>query len=261
MPKLNSVFLTSEEEKKLERSYQNVGGSAWDQEIEAPIVESPNLSKFPRHQRSLRPTSLVTHSRATKDLVSALQDMHNMSASTLNNWERIQDTYPDPAKETSRAQEAEEEEVLNEDLVDHSMAEESDENDEMDATQIFTESSRPHDSIALGFDTEDEDPDDDQDSDLSDFVVNDAVVEKSRVSSSIIVSSSPVAVDTTPQPNPYYQEVQLPATQDTEDELPDIATVVGRKGKDSLPSRMSVGKVIGARGRKRPAVFEDDSDE
>lgn len=247
-----------DEEEELERCYQNVGGSTWDQDAEAPVVESPNLAKYPRHQRSLRPTNHVGHSRATKDLVFALRNMHKMSASTLDEWKRIHATFPDPDMEASRTQEVEEEEEeSDEDSIHHSMAEESDGDDEVDHTQTFGQSSAPHASIELGSDTEGDDLDDDLDSDLSDFVVNDGTVEMSK-SSSIIASSPPIATNKT-----YYRAMQPSATQDTEDELPDIAALVGKRAKDSSPSRTSVSEIGVVRERKRPSrtVFDDDSDE
>lgn len=156
-------------------------------------------------------------------------------------------------------QEAEEEEEMPlEDLIIDSMDMESNADEESDEELSHTipvESSGPHGSIALGSDTEGEDPDNGSDSDLSDFVVNDGF--RNKLDSSSIITDNKIA-----PLRPFYQPVQLPLTQESDDELPDIAAIGSRSRKSSSPSHTNGNEVAGVRGKnRRSRQIIDDSDE
>ncbi len=81
VPSLDEVLLTSAEEGIFERKYLDIKGD------NSQIVEFPRLDAFPALQRRLRPTKYIGHSRLTKSAVRAFASMHTMDERKLQQYE------------------------------------------------------------------------------------------------------------------------------------------------------------------------------
>lgn len=73
IPSLDEIVLTAAETNELGRSYLQVGDDT------PQIVDVPRLDVFPNLQRSLRPTKLIQHGRATVRFVKTVKSIHNTS--------------------------------------------------------------------------------------------------------------------------------------------------------------------------------------
>lgn len=83
IPTLSSVILTAPQQKQFERQYLNVTDGATDIEVGVPSV-----SKHPSHQRSLGPTKLVKHSRATVEAVQTIKAIRGIDEARIEHWRR-----------------------------------------------------------------------------------------------------------------------------------------------------------------------------
>ncbi|MCJ1290070.1 3'-5' DNA helicase [Xylographa carneopallida] len=70
VPNLESVLLTANQQRDLERNYLDVGGEA------KQVVTAPRLDAFPSLQRVLRPFKYVRHGRKTERMVRMLSRLH-----------------------------------------------------------------------------------------------------------------------------------------------------------------------------------------
>ena len=86
IPSLDSVLLTTSEERELERTYLDVGGDA------PQIVPIPRIDAFPALQRTLRPFKHVEHGTATKNTVDMLKKMHHMTEAAAARYTEYLDT-------------------------------------------------------------------------------------------------------------------------------------------------------------------------
>jgi ATP-dependent DNA helicase MPH1 len=295
IPTLESVLLGPMEVKELERRFQNVVGNDL-QEVEMPSMTSQTAA-----QRSLLPTVNVPHGEFTKKCVRIFKTLANSQTFEDRYVKPFGDTEPigiswtvpslvedendavDASNHTERAAPAKQKQpqrrawAISDDesdiertstktakrqktkrrAVSISADECESEEDEIGHRSTFIESEGEGDDLSRS-----EQPSEDESDlgSLKDFLASSSSPVATRKFPSTLSSLPPSS--SVQQP---YEHTQLTATQDTNDDMPDIAEILS--GKTKASSRVLVEdsddteRPISDRRTKRRRVVEDDSDE
>ena len=297
-----SVFLTPAQQRDFMDKYINVGDD------ECQEVSAPNLTMHPVAQRSLGPTVHVAHSQRTRRCVKLFSVLADSQKITDRYLKPYGDTEPSrgfwdpqylvkdeakisktsgttkapansraapakkkmPVKKKSPAEQMRKQTLIMSDI-------ESD-----DADMDLASSARHHraqygsvtgdDSEGHGDDIDSEERSEDEDSDLGslkDFLADGSSPRKSRMAGS---STTPPPT-TAPVEKPFFVPTQFTDNQSSDDEMPDVQTLIEKKMKGA--SKLSVDLVSDTgeekdedgspvqiqRKKKQRAVVESDSDE
>lgn len=292
IPPLDSVFLSSEDVAELERRFQNVPGSDL-QEVELPSMTAQTVA-----QRSLQPTVNVRHGEYTTKCVQLFQFLANSQRAgeryvkpyrevesneitwSVPEFVEESDTADtaSPAKDTAAPRRKQTRKRTAPPLATESDGEPTITRSRRPKTskqQPFSvsageddsdgdEYSGPAQSEGEGDDIIDNEERSEDDSDigsLKDFFATSSSPHYKRKAPSRVSSSLPSSSNYQPE-----GRSQVTATQDTNDDMPDIAEIIDRtKGRisrirkdDSNPDDVGLKA---SRREKRRMVVEDDSDE
>lgn len=287
IPSLDCVLLSSADLRELERNYQNVSGERHQE------VGMPEMNRQPISQRSLRPAKFVKHGQATKRLVKTITAMNDICDETIQQWQQIQDnlTLQEAHKDHAvssihssirplRSVEGSETETpprrgkrvgkrkQQQQIMSSTLSDDSD----VESGSTRTNSS-DREGPSISVDTEDpsdsDDTLDDDDADLEGFIVDDSAP-LYRGKSTSICSSSPTGIHSWPK-KPFFELSHFSATQETnddDDELPDLETLVKRKSTSPARVPLKESRINGnagqsgkQRAKRRRVVEEEDSDE
>ncbi|MCJ1435843.1 3'-5' DNA helicase [Xylographa pallens] len=263
-PPLESVLLTTSQQRDLERNYLDVGGEA------KQVVTAPRVDAFPFLQRVLRPFKHVGHGRKAKSMVSMLSDMRNISEETTQLLAR--NLHPDDLR-AGQAQSARRDAFFN---GAQTRTESTNHTPVPSSPLVQTSGSvRSHlrptpqnssqEILGINLMSSDEDTDNEENddgSDLADFIndedalVNDGVASSASSPPAPSISEKPFYV---PLKNIYEDDLNM--SQD----LPDFTALVAReKTSNALP----VGRIECPNGSSRPRrrkgkrmVVQSDSEE
>ena len=252
VPPLESVLLTAEEEKFLDRAYLDIGDN--DQQI----VEVPRLDSFPLLQRTLRRTSLITHGRVTKRVVKALNTMSDISNGVGKNYEDNLDSVDREAIDAQRKNKLRSSRLFtNVDMelpvfgsipaISHTRL------NDIDTAMATSDVSHIFD----GDEVPDED-DEDNETEMAEFI-DDGVSLASGVEAASSISTPPTLEN---GKEPFYESPKKTDLQDEglHDDLPDVRSLLGGSPRQSSSTTASKAQISGPR-RKRRRVVQDDSDE
>jgi ATP-dependent DNA helicase MPH1 len=269
IPEIDSVLLSAADLKDLERSYQNVHGDDMQE------VSMPEMTSKPEFQRSLGPSKLVEHGKATKRFVSMIGAMRNVSEFTVEEWEQIHEDqgpiylYPAPAGLSPAPS------LVSSASSSFPLLERRSGSKGIRSRKQPSKARKTQQRPVLSFsdarsDTADSSQDDDEEDDLEGFVVQDVEPIYRRHTASTL-SSSPPPDFPPPKTKPFFEPTQFTATQDTNDDddvMPDLSDLLGSKKAQPLSSppmqkrvHESLESGKGQRGRRRRILEEEDSDE
>lgn len=95
LPALDEVFLTSSQQRELERRYCNIGGTS------PQYIRLPRNDAFPRLQLVPRPTKMVKHGALTRRMIDTLRNMDNVNADCETRFQNILSHVPKPSPKSS----------------------------------------------------------------------------------------------------------------------------------------------------------------
>ncbi|KAH7025384.1 hypothetical protein B0J12DRAFT_686354 [Macrophomina phaseolina] len=245
---VEEAFLSSHEERQLQRFYQNINDADDDREI-----ASPALSLHQDHQRRKSRTKYIsTHSRLTTSFIEMVNRMHDLERARADEVKsKFQDNlHMSDIEAGSSADEISDEEVVGGEEDDEigyagGITPNQTHRRVMDEVGEGASSSPPptdprmrfrSQAIDLGTqdtDGEDEEEDEELDSELADFVADDGEPIET-------VSSSFPSVQAAKRTKLFTSSQRDP--EDSDDELPDISQLIQRR--KSGPARKEVGKPI-----------------
>ena len=256
IPSLGEVLLSTAEEREFERTYLDVKGDT------PQIVEVPALDAYPKLQRVLRRNKYVTHGRATTRTVSMLNTMHSTMEGVAERYEK--NLHAGDRKEGIAQAERRlayfrsppmrlfQEEVPSSQvplaLIPTKEAPPISKMCSARTTSCVDVSSSDNEAPGGGFND----------------LVKDAVDDGLGPTSS---TSSPPPLTKSGNPLPFYQppKKSYAADSDSNEDLPDLTTLVKKNGFTSATTLSSRGKGnmnLGAGQRKgKRLVVDDDSDE
>ncbi|MCJ1320230.1 3'-5' DNA helicase [Xylographa vitiligo] len=263
-PSLESVLLTSSQQRDLERNYLDVGGEAQQ------VVTAPRVDAFPSLQRVLRPFKHVGHGCKAKRMVRMLSTLHGTTEGTSELFAR--NLHPDDLR-AGQAQSARRDafingtsirtESMNHTPVSSSPPIQQSGSIRSDSRPTPQKSSRgvPGNNLMI-LDEDTENEDDDHGSDLVDFIDDEDVLANNDAASS---ASSPPALDSPEKP--FYVPLQKKYEDDVNmsQDLPEFtALVANNKTSNALPSsRIEAGNEsprLARRKGKRMVVQSDSED-
>ncbi|MCJ1387482.1 3'-5' DNA helicase [Xylographa bjoerkii] len=264
LPSLESVLLTTYQQRDLERNYLDVGGDTQQ------VVAAPRMDAFPSLQRILRPSKHVGHGRKTKRMVNMLSTLHSSAEKPGERFAR--NLHPDDLR-AGQAQCARRDAFFNRsqariESTNYTptpsspllQTSESIRSDLRRTPRNSLESTRGLNLINVDEDVENEE--DDDGSDLADFINDDDVLANDGVISS---ASSPPALNSPERPfyvprNKIYED-DLSLSQD----LPDFTALVEKKNPTSA---LPAGRIEAMnesprliRRKERRMVVQSDSEE
>ena len=249
IPSLESILLTAEEEKFLDRAYLDVGGS------DPQVVEAPRLSAFPTLQRTFRPTRFIGHSRTTKKIVGALKAMHNISDAVAQRHERNLDptdrrTIDHQVKKRKGVSEP----AMNVEWPIFGSIPGISPTRHNDVDEVAETTNNENGSAD---DKADDDNDNEYyDADMVDLIDDDDVSPASRVEVASSVSSPPIFGS---GEKPFYESQQTVLSEASGDDLPDVSTLV--RGPPRRKQSAEVEAHTPDPRRKRRRIVQYDSDE
>ena len=250
----SAVCLTEEQERSLLSLYQNIPG-------EEEVVEAPRLDKYPALQRSLRPTCYVGHGRATKSMVDMLNRMHNTDENVLQRLKA--NLHPDD-KALIDSHWAGSATPQKENIIIDQLPSVGD--DSASSTGPPSPSFRQRDSYATNVDPTSPlgESDDSDIGSLADFINDDADhIGGQRTASSV---STPPEYNrrSPPLDKPTHDSVQEISSDEDDDELLDLNTIVNNQTHKTSPPSHSSPDTTSApqcRKRKRKVILDEDSEE
>ncbi|MCJ1380843.1 3'-5' DNA helicase [Xylographa soralifera] len=263
IPPLESVLLTSSQQRNLERNYLDVGGEAQQ------VVTAPKVDAFPSLQRVLRPFKHVGHGRKAKRMVSMLNDLHSTTEKTSEMFAR--NLHPDDLR-AGQAQSARRDaffyraqtrtESTNHTSIPSSPLAQNSGSIRSDLRPTPRSSSLGTPGINLMDSDEDTENEDDHGSDLADFINDEDVLANDGAASS---ASSPPTLNIPEKP--FYVPLKKTYEDDLNmsQDLPDFtALVASNKTSNALP----VGRKSAGNEPQRPTrrkgkrmVVQSDSEE
>ena len=268
IPEIDSVLLSATDLKDLERSYQNVHGDDMQE------VSMPEMTSKPEFQRSLGPSKLVQHGKATKRFVSMIGAMRNVSELIVKGWEQIyEDNERISVQQASAGRSPAPSPVSSVSssftLMEKRSGSKNLRGQKRPPKAIKARRRRPASSLSEDLsDTAASSEDDNDDDDLDGFVVQDTKPLHRRHTAS--THSSPPPDFPPPKMKPFFEPTQFTATQGTNDDddaMPDLSDLLGSRNGPPLRPPLMQNRVYenlesgrGRRGRRR-ILEEEDSDE
>jgi hypothetical protein len=239
-------------------------------------VSMPEMTSKPEFQRSLGPSKLVQHGKATKRFVSMIGAMRNVSGLTVEGWEQIyEDQGPIYLQQASAGRSPARSLISSVNSSFTFLEEQSGPKDlrsqRRPAKAAKTQRRRSASSLSEDqSDTAGSSEDSDDNDDLDGFVVQDTELLYRRHTASTL-SSSPPPDFLPPKRKPFLEPTQFTATQDTNDDddaMPDLSDLLGSRNTQPLRpplrqkcvhEKLESGR--GPRGKRRRILEEEDSDE
>ncbi|KAH0544204.1 hypothetical protein FGG08_001649 [Glutinoglossum americanum] len=246
IPSTEDVLLSPEEESKHERTYSHVRRGDLDVDL--------RLCAWPANQRSLGYTKYIKHGQKTVQIVRALAAMHDIDDARLASLER--NLHPEDQEDALKPP------ILEENLSKRATI-------RSQKRKQSTTSSFPHRPRLQSIDTNASmgGVDDDGDEDMDSFIVDDDESEDDVTRQRSSASSLP--------PPEFFRksfydppERSLYRDSDSEDDLPDVSTLVGKRFKsprDILAERTSAENIPqprqGGQRKGKRTVVQDSGDD